>query len=142
MLHYDGATWTEALVGTSEDLISLWGTSPDQIVLVGGRNNGQVVRWDGRTWTHRSLAPLPGLNGVWTRGGVAHVVGVGGTIATVDLETFAVTDETPPDVAPSLDFHAVFGDAQGRLTAVGGNFLQVMGPYRGVAYTRGRSDED
>lgn len=143
VLHYDGQTWTEQLVGTSEDLISLWGTSSDQIVIVGGRNNGQIVTWNGTEWRHESLAPLPGLNGVWTRGnGVAHVVGVGGTLATVDLDTLAYEDQTPLDVSQSLDFHAVFGDSQGKLTAVGGNFLQAMGPYEGIAYDRELLDEE
>lgn len=142
VLHYDGATWTEALVGTSEDLISLWGTSRDQIVLVGGRNNGQVVVWNGAEWRHASLAPLPGLNGVWTRGNVAHVVGVGGTVATVDLTTLEYVDQTPRDVSPTLDFHAVFGDEQGRLTTVGGNFSRPMGPYEGIAYERTLEDDE
>lgn len=139
VLRWDGSTWTEALVGTSEDLISLWGTGPDQIVIVGGRNNGQVVRWDGTEWTQASLAPLPGLNGVWmdpATPGEATIVGVGGTVATLDVATLDYVDESPLEVSPSLDFHAVFGDGAGHRAAVGGNFLAVDGPYQGVAYER------
>ncbi|MCA9550648.1 MAG: hypothetical protein KC933_11480 [Myxococcales bacterium] len=141
VLHYDGSTWTEELVGTSEDLISLWGTSPDQIIIVGGRNNGQVVRWDGAEWTRKSLAPLPGLNGVWMRDATtAHVVGVGATIATVDVATLTYTDASPLDADPTLDFHAIFGDSQGKLTTVGGSLNQVTAPFRGIAYVRELQD--
>jgi hypothetical protein len=143
VLHFDGSGWTEQLVGTSEDLISLWGTSDHQVIIVGGRNNGQVVRWDGTEWTRKSLAPLPGLNGVWMRDpGTAHVVGAGGTIATLDVATLEYVDASPVEVDPSLDFHAVFGNSQGKLTTVGGNFLQVAGPYRGIAYERDLEDDE
>ncbi|CAN0594805.1 unnamed protein product, partial [Laminaria digitata] len=39
-------------------------------------------------------------------------------------------------VKPVLDFHAVYGDSQDRLTAVGGSFRLIDGPYEGVAYSR------
>jgi len=137
VLHYDGQAWTEQLVGTSEDLVSVWGTSKDNVVIVGGRNNGQIALWNGTTWQQKSLAPLGGLNGVWLRNNaVAHVVGTDGTLATVDLSTLEYVDQTPLEVKPVLDFHAVFGDSQDRLTAVGGSFRLIDGPYEGVAYSK------
>lgn len=143
VLHYDGQAWTELLVGTSEDLISVWGTSKDNVVIVGGRNNGQIAVWNGQQWRQESLAPLPGLNGVWLRNSnVAHVVGADGVLATVDLATLTYVDQTPLEVNPILDFHAVFGDSQGKLTTVGGSFRFVDGPYEGVAYTRDLLEED
>ena len=142
ILHFDGTGWAEIPSGTGEDLISLWGTGPDRIVVVGGRNNGQVVTFDGNTWTHRSLAPLPGLNGVWMRRpDVVHVAGAGGTLATLRLPDFSLV---PADLEPRVtdDFHAVFGAPGGRLISVGGSLIRPTAPFEGLAYERELSDEE
>ncbi len=134
ILHFDGTEWAEEASGTGDDLIALWGTGPDEIVVVGGRGNGRLVVWDGSAWETESLAPLPGLNGVFMRTpGVAHVVGVEGTIARVDLATRTFREEVP---ATALDFHAAFGDSSGVLSAVGGNFLAAPGEEEGVLFSR------
>jgi hypothetical protein len=134
ILHYDGDAWVEESSGTGDDLIALYGSSADEIVAVGGRSNGRVVIWDGSTWRSESLAPLPGLNGVFMRTpGVAHLVGVEGTIARLDLVEGVFREEVP---ATRLDFHAIFGDASGVLTAVGGNFSEAPGAEEGVSFVR------
>lgn len=137
VLRWNGSQLEEILIGfdgAAQDLIALWGTGPDRIAVVGGRNNGVIARWDGATWRVDTVAPLPGLNGVWMRDpDTIHVVGVQGTIAAFDFDTLKV-DETTTDVFD--DFHAIFGDSRGRLTTVGGNFISQKGPYRGVAWQR------
>lgn len=128
--------FVEVESGTAEDLVSLWGTGPDNIVAVGGRNNGQTVVWDGTTWTHKSLAPLPGLNGVWMRDAKkAHIGGVDGTLATLDVDTLEYTVE---DNDTALVIHALFGTD--RLYAVGGSLLSNRPPYKGVALERNLRD--
>lgn len=135
VLHHDGSAWTEELVGASDDLISIWGTGPDQVVAVGGRGNGIVSRFDGASWHTKSLAPMPGLNGVFLRTPeVIHVVGILGTIARLDGASLELLDEAKADT--KLDLHSVFGDAQGRLTAVGGSLASTKPPYQGIALTR------
>lgn len=135
VLHFDGSAWQEELVGASDDLVSLWGTGPDRVVAVGGRSNGIVSVWDGSSWKTTSLAPTPGLNGVWMRTpDVAHIVGTYGTLGDLDLRTMIFTPAPPPT---SLDFHSIFGDASGRVHAVGGNLADANPPsYEGVAYER------
>ncbi len=136
MIHFDGTAWSEVDIGltTSQDLISLWGTGPNHIVAVGGRGNGVVVAWDGTAWRNRSLSPLPGLNGVWMRNDrVAHIVGIEGTIATLD---FATLDYTEVDTGTRTAYHSIFGDSTGHITAVGGNLLAGAPPYIGLASTR------
>jgi hypothetical protein len=134
VLRWDGQELTELHVGAAEDLISIWGTGPDRIVAVGGRNNGIVSRYDGTEWTTESLAPLPGLNGVWMRSDhTVHIGGARGTLAILDFDSLHVQDTT---VDQSVDFHALFGDQGGVLRAVGGNFMSVSGPYQGIAYRR------
>ncbi|MEO1335969.1 MAG: hypothetical protein AAFV29_10000, partial [Myxococcota bacterium] len=136
VLRWDGSALTEVLVGTSRDLISLWGTGPDRIVIVGGRANGEVVTWDGEQWEATLLSVRPGLNGVWMRDpDTAHVVGVNGSILRFDFDSKEIVDDSPTEVG--LAFHAVFGDpTHERLVAVGGNFEFNDGPYEGVAYQR------
>ena len=142
VLRWNGTTFEEQLVGTSRDLIALWGTGPDRIVIVGGRANGEVVTWDGTEWRTTLLSPRPGLNGVWMGDpDVAHLVGLNGSIFRFDFETATVIEDTPDEVL--LDFHAVYGDPSGgRLVAVGGNFQFVDGPFEGVAYQRGLSNNE
>lgn len=134
ILHYQGDGWVEEASGTGDDLIALYGTSASEIVAVGGRSNGRVAIWNGETWRAESLAPLPGLNGVFMRTpGVVHVVGVEGTIARLDLAAGTFREEVP---ATALDFHAIFGDSAGVLTAVGGNFTAAPGEEEGIAFVR------
>jgi len=134
VLHRVGGAWREELVGVSADLVSVWGTDADHVLAVGGRANAVVARWDGRAWTARTLDYFPGLNGVWMRRpDAAHVVGAQGTSLRIDLASLAVREETVPT---ALDLHAVFGDASGRLTAVGGSLSSLSGPFDGVALTR------
>lgn len=133
VLHWDGAAWTEELVGATDDLVAVWGTAPDRVLAVGGRSNGIVARWDGSSWRSEPLAPLPGLNGVWTRDGQTfHVGGVRGTLATIDFDSLEWTDESVTDLR---DFHAVHG-VDGRVTAVGGNLSRGAAPFEGLAYWR------
>ncbi|MFT7583585.1 MAG: hypothetical protein ACI9MR_005272 [Myxococcota bacterium] len=142
VLRWDGTQLNEELVGASDDLIALWGTGPDRIVIVGGRGNGIVTTWDGTTWETKNLAPLPGLNGVWLRDdAVAHVVGGLGTVATIDIASLTATKVSSSDgIDTPHDMHAIFGDSSGQLTTVGGSLRQPFAPFIGVAYTRGLND--
>ena len=134
VLHRSGGVWREEFAGVSGDLVSLWGSDASHILAVGGRGNALVTRWDGHAWTARSLDPLPGLNGVWMRTPTAaHVVGVNGAVIRLDLATLTPVEEP---LATVLDLHSVFGDATGRLIAVGGSLGSASGPFVGVAITR------
>jgi hypothetical protein len=89
--------------------------------------------YDGTAWHGHDLTPLPGLNGVWMRTpDLAHVVGIEGTLATVDLETMEHVERSEDT---RLAFHAIFGDGA-RLTAVGGSLSSPLPPYRGIAMSR------
>ncbi len=134
VLHYDGQAWNEELVGASDDLISLWGTGPDDIVAVGGRARAVVSRWDGSSWHTDSIGELAGLNGVWTdTPGRAFAVGAVGTLIELDTQTLEY-DRTYADT--DLDFHSIFSADGRHLVAVGGNLLAAAGPYVGIAYQR------
>ncbi len=138
ILRYDGADWSEEGAGLSDDLISVWGSGRDHVVAVGGRGNGVAAVYDGRSWRRFTLAPEPGLNGVWTdEPETAWIVGEAGTVFVLDTATGSVRPAGPeldPE-ARQADFHAVFGGA-GELVAVGGNFSRPRGPFRGIAFAR------
>lgn len=132
-LHFDGAGFEELGLGTSQDLVSVYGSGARDVWIVGGRDNGVAAHFDGARWTSRSLAPLPGLNGVWTDGGgEAYAVGVEGSVARLDARLSA---ERIPLATPSrLTLHAVFG-AAGTLYAVGGNLAASVPPYASLTLT-------
>lgn len=132
-LHYDGKTWSELGLGTSEDLISVWGTGPDRVAIVGGRSSGVLVTWDGQESKTTSLAPLPGLNGVWMgEDDVIHVAGIQGTLAEVDFKSAEVLRA---EVDTRLVLHAIHGSGE-RILTVGGNLGSSVPPYLSVAFER------
>ncbi len=134
VVHFNGSAWEERHAGTDRDLIAVWGTAPDRVVMVGGRGNGVIVFWDGLTFRQVDVAPIAGLNGVWMRNrDVVHAVGLYGTTVTFDFDTGRST-ETVLDT--DHDLHAITGTADGRLTAVGGTLAYMNGPYEGSVFMR------
>ena len=130
MLHWNGSELTEVDTGTHEDLISLWGTGPDRIAAVGGRTNGVIARYDGTAWSTTALDLAPGLNGIWM--GNPNTLHVAGNMATLMSLDFDTLKETEYDINTGLDFHAIFGGANGNLSVVGGNFRAPNGPFQGI----------
>jgi hypothetical protein len=129
LLHWDGSGWHQELAGTTEDLISLWGTGPDDIAITGGRANGVLVRWDGQSWTSETLVGLPGLNGVWVdAAGTTHLVGERGTAVRVPAGRFDFEREV---TGTTLTVHGVWGVHGGPRFAVGGS-LMARPPFVGL----------
>jgi hypothetical protein len=118
VLHWNGVELEELLVGISDDLIGVWGTGPDRVVLVGGRRNGAMALWDGTAWSNPDLARFPGINGVWLDSDTVYIVGNAGAVGQVD---FATGEATIASVETPISIHAITGTADG-LTAVGGDF--------------------
>lgn len=134
VLHWDGQVWTEELVGASDDLVSMWGTGPDNLVAVGGRANGIISIWNGSEWRTESLAPIPGLNGIWMQEpGVVHAVGTFGTLLEIELDSLEVSESS---LSTGLDFHAVFSATGTTLVAVGGNLTVPGSTFEGIAFQR------
>jgi len=142
LLHWDGTELKETGVGLTEDLIGVWGTGPDQVAVVGGRNNGVMALWDGNEWRGMELAPVTGLNGVWLRGNTVHAVGVDeAKVLRVDFASGDLLEEedflgTRIPEAEGIELHAVHGSADGKLSAVGGNYALQSGPFEGVVVSR------
>jgi hypothetical protein len=135
ILHYDGSTWVEQPSGTGAALISLWGTSPDEVLAVGGHSDGVLARFDGAMWTSETLLEGTGLNGTWMGDdGDALVVGAHGLTARVTAGTLEpIIEESDTRVL----LHAVFS-VDGRAFAVGGS-IDEPPPWTGIIRERGTS---
>lgn len=129
VLHFDGGEWTQVDAGTTSDLISLFGVGADDILVVGGRSNATMLRWDGGAWTVEEN-PLPGLNGVWMgEDGDAIVAGNLGAYANIPAQSFEFTEEDV-DVGPVV-LHGIYGFDDGARFVGGGNLLNPA-PWNGV----------
>lgn len=118
LLHWDGSGWTQVEVDTEADLISLWGSGPSDLLAVGGRASGTLLRYDGSAWTATALT-TPGLNGIWMApDGTARIGGGQGTIALVPPGSVA---PEPEDAGTPLTIHALWQADDGRTYAVGGS---------------------
>lgn len=132
----DTGVWAQVSSGTTSDLISLWGTGPDDMVAVGGRSNGTLLRWNGERWSGGTLGGAPGLNGVWVdAGGRAHVVGTRGYAAHVEAGG-AEPIELDSGAVP-LVLHAVFGFGEGDEKVAVGGTLDRSPPLEGVLISAG-----
>lgn len=128
-----GTDWEQVAAGSKadDDFVSLWGTSADQMVAVGGRSNARVATWDGSMWDTVAPSGVGGLNAVAMEGPETAVVGgVYGYVGTFDVATGALTPEA---VSTGLDLHAMWSDGLGNTYAVGGVFAE---PFDGVALLR------
>lgn len=130
ILHFDGQAWTQQLAGTGNDLISLWGTGPDDIVAVGGRSIGTIARYDGTSWTSEDIGVIAGLNGIWMHeDGDAALAGNLGAAAILRAPDFDV--ELEDSDAGIFVLHGIFGFESGERIAVGGS-LDRSPPYLGI----------
>jgi len=141
IVHFDGTTWKSYGAGTADDLIAVWGTGPNNVVAVGGRNNGIAALWDGSTWTlvDTEFEFDPGINGVWTQGDTIHLAAQQGTMFTLSGASKKKSDTR--ELMTTVDMHAVHS-ADGVITTVGGNFLFAEGPYEGAIFTRELGDAE
>ena len=53
IIEFDGEAWAQVSTGAQadDDFVSLWGTSEDNIVAVGGRGGARIATYDGTNWT-------------------------------------------------------------------------------------------
>lgn len=135
ILHYDGTSWEQQPSGTVSDLVSLWGTGPEEIVAIGGRSNGTMVRYGESGWEAQNLTGLPGQNGVWMDSmGSCLIVGTQGSASVLDPGSLGEFEQEDPAVGFNV-LHAVYGFDDGVFFSVGGN-LDQSPPYVGLVSVR------
>lgn len=133
ILQWNGSKWVAISGGAkaNDDFVSLWGTSADHIVAVGGRAQARVATWDGSAWTTVAPSATPGLNAIYmTEPAEAVVGGIIGYGARLDVKSGALEQE---DTGTSKTIHAMWCDGTGGCIAVGGVFVK---PFSGLALVR------
>lgn len=80
----DGGNWSSMKSGTTEWLLGIWGTSADDIFIVG--SNGLVLHGDGSGWSAMSSGIVAELDGVWGSSGTDVFVVGEATLSCVTTE--------------------------------------------------------
>lgn len=135
IVEYDGVRWVRRPAGVEadDDFISLYGRSEDSIVAVGGRNTARIAIYDGASFETIRPEGVFGLNAVFIEaGGAGFIGGVPGFVAELDVAARTVDGL----VTTAETVHAMWGDDQGRVYAVGGLFVA---PFNGIALVRNES---
>lgn len=133
IIQWDGKAWRAVSGGAkaNDDFVSLWGTSADNIVAVGGRSQARIARWNGTTWTTVAPAATPGLNAVFMTESkeavVGGILGVGGTFAVDSMGW----NQEETDTGETI--HGIWCDGVDTCHAVGGLFSE---PQHGLALKR------
>lgn len=134
-LHYDGNTWTKVDTGVpGQPLFTVTGRSADDVYAIGGLGFATLAHWDGSAWSEVDLpAAVPEvIQGIWTAPGEAlYIAGWNGFTASLDIDGTWDVQETPSDLA----YHAIFGDGDGALWAVGGDIYSLLIDHQGIIIT-------
>ncbi len=139
ILHFDGATWSDEASDVDTDWITVTGDAED-VVIVGGKSNGAIIRRAGDAWEDVSPDFIQTLQGVCLApDGSGLAAGLGATFVRRDADGAWSEDESAPfDLfnpsdppveqcfSPTPDYHACFADGAGGLFAVGGNFFAPL----------------
>ncbi len=128
----DGA-WAQVPAGAnaSDDFVSLWGTSEDNIVAVGGRGSARIARYDGQSWQTDLLSGISGLNAVFmVEPDVALIGGTNGYLGRYNPMTQELEDELS---FTNRCIHGIWTGSDGVSYAVGGRFSP---PLAGTALVR------
>jgi hypothetical protein len=122
--------WAEVLAAGPElgMLMSVWGSAPDDIIVVGGQEHADgestaaMLAFDGAQWQPVDLPPgAPWLNWVFGIDGEVWSVGRGGTVLRREGGAWTLV-ETPTQ----LELWGVWGDSATSLWVVGGE--PIAGP--------------
>ncbi len=122
VLHFDGADWTRTALPDNPRLVTLSGSGPDDIVVVGGVTAGLVYQRSGAAWEDVSPTGSAPLNGVFvTPGGQAAAAGLFGTA----LERVGSAWVSLPLAETLWDWHGIWIDEAGTVYTAGGDFFNL-----------------
>jgi hypothetical protein len=117
--HFDGTTWTSESVANGLQLFAVWGSSPTEVYVAGGKSgsSGGIWRYDGTSWSEMILpSGTPMIRGLWGTGGDVFAVGLAGTILR---RTNAGLSWTVMGSPTSHDLMSVWGVSANTVFAVG-----------------------
>lgn len=99
ILHYAGTSWSWVQSGGQNDYWGIWGSSSDDVFIVGSGSydQGRILHYDGDSWTSMASGSANALYGVWGSS-PTNVFAVG------DARTLFHYSEQPPTVSVAVDF--------------------------------------
>ncbi|MEO0603271.1 MAG: hypothetical protein AAF211_17665, partial [Myxococcota bacterium] len=130
IIELQGEEWVQMPAGAdaNDDFVSLWGTSGDRIVAVGGRSSARIATFDGTAWTTLASSTTPGLNAVALVSPEEVVIGgINGWVGRYDPDSGELTGENVVDGVS--DVHAAWFDGADTTWGVSGRFTE---PFRGT----------
>jgi hypothetical protein len=141
ILHWDGEEWTGETLSPFRDLVSLWGSSPDDIFISGGRSEAILFARSDDGWELVNTGALsaPGMNGTWVEpsGQAGYSVGVSGTIIRFYPSDQTVEREPAPT---TQSLHGVWGADGGQTVFAVGGVLEAGSLSDGVILMREASE--
>lgn len=137
VLRMSDGQWGLESVPTDAPLFSLWGRGRDDLYAVGGHERGELLHFDGGTWSRvRGETFSSALSGVFTAPNRSTIaVGDSGYIVEVMIDGTRV-EPRMPRVDPTPSLHGVWGAPSGVVFAVGGNLNNPDHSMTGVIVKR------
>lgn len=137
-LQFDGAMWRTLDTGVSEALWGVWGSSPDDIWIVGGdAGSGDpiILHYDGATFTPFDVPAndrdATSLFKVWGIGDKVFAVGENGLIIEFADGQWS---QVAAGAAADDDFVSLWGTAEENIVAVGGRSSARISVYDGAVF--------
>lgn len=135
MLHCDGQRFESAEPPSTLPLLSISGSSAEDLYVVGGGAQGVILHRENGRWTNETPRGLPLMNSVWARAdGEAYAAGFNGHLYVREGGAWHEFSPAPPTFQ---DLHSVWVDAEGGIWLAGGR-LSVDPPTDGVLLYYGR----
>jgi hypothetical protein len=119
VLHFDGAAWSRQVLPENPRLITIHGSGPEDLVVVGGMSRPSIFERSGIAWEDLSPAGGSPLNGVFVRAGDAFAAGANNFMMERIAGTWSIADG--PLLTGATEWHGVWLDETGEPWVVGGN---------------------
>jgi hypothetical protein len=128
VLHFDGATWTEAPPPVEGPIVRFWGLGPDDLWAVVDGARSAVIHWDGASWTvrHELTAAGARMQTVWgsSSSDVWAAGGYSGANLMLHWDGATWTEHELGERRPPID---VWGSAPDDVWAIGETFFEDPG---------------
>ena len=124
--------WTNAIGNANDDLLAIWGASPDAMWGVGG--GGSILVSSGGIWQLATSPTTADLTGVWGASATdIFAVGSAGTIVHYDGTAWSVVSSPTTKALHAINGHVAAGQVQIWAVGDGGTILTTTYPVGGSA---------
>ncbi len=97
VMHYDGILWSVMNSGTSTDLNAVYTAADGSWALAGGGYPGEIIRYDGSSWSAVTLPSGEGFSDFWGSGSTVYTVGHDSILSSFNYGMTWSADSTPAE---------------------------------------------